>query len=127
MQFTSFCVRCAFLVVTLDGQSVLAQNRNNVNDISYNLTMPSGCSGVRQVASNQFILEECSRSGTINVRPATTTRIGKGVAKLTFTGQHSGHSGYYCSDMAPGLPPVSSSWGGRHTRLVCTASGWQAK
>lgn len=89
------------------------------DDYGYTRTMPSGCTGVAQVAPGRFVLEECSRNGTITVKPVATRVIGRGVVQLRLPASHANYSGYYCSRVAPGFPSGYS-----RAAFDCTASGW---
>lgn len=90
------------------------------DDVSYIRSLPSGCTGVVQVAPGTFVLEQCSRDGTITVKPVTTRVIGRGIVHLSFPATHSKDSGDYCSRVAPGLPAGYS-----RDAYECTAAGWR--
>lgn len=108
----------ALLAMTLACAGAHAQPSRN--DLQYSRSMPSGCTGARKTSSDQFILEECTMNGTRTVRPSLSRRVAQGVAQLTFSGADSGHSGYYCSTIAAGMPTGYS-----REAFACTASGWR--
>ena len=88
--------------------------------MTYTRSMPSGRTWVAQASPGRFVLEECSRSGTIKVKPVTSTVMGSGIVQLTCAGSHANSSDYYCSGVAPGLPSGYS-----REVFDCTAAGWR--